>query len=493
MKEQKLLKQFIPKNINLNLNITCFDITDDYEEIICGYEDGTIVVINAISKEVKYRNNKLHKNCSCIELKLYKKENRELHFISSGGDNQIFYNILTMPSLFFWKLNSQKLNINNTTPIFMIKFIAFPLKIKKQYTNLEFLRKYVIFGSLEFISFYCVESFKEIFTIKKPDFIKECVLPDAQVGIGKNCIGLENPFIKMVVDEKNHLLLIISWEKIIYVYQLPIVGGKSIENYKEIGYYNNLFNIHRIGFMNNSIIYCLDKSFSIKIIDSTKINKGKIEIINGNPRIPKNNYLAEIGKSRLISFYTSSQKKLLDKKNNTKESYLYSIVENNDSIFSLDKNEIYKVELVEWEIFLNNLSKNEDFINLFSIGIDLYKDKMNALSNIPVNKEKTEIRDYLKKCICQYIILNIEEKKIKGSSLEEAKYKKRKRIDDCIKISIELCIEINAVDYLFETIEPILESKDYEELFLEKLEPFILCDKIKDFVLPSNIILKLIF
>ena len=76
-------------------------------------------------------------------------------------------------------------------------------------------------------------------------------------------------------DEKNHLLLIISWGKIIYFYQMPIINGDSIEHYKELGYYINLFNILRIGFMNNSVVYCLDKSFAIKVLDSSKINPGK--------------------------------------------------------------------------------------------------------------------------------------------------------------------------------------------------------------------------
>ena len=67
-------------------------------------------------------------------------------------------------------------------------------------------------------------------------------------------------------------MLIISWGKIIFFYQLPIAHGKRLEENKELRYYINLFNILRIGFMNNSVIYCLDKSFSIKVLASSKIN-----------------------------------------------------------------------------------------------------------------------------------------------------------------------------------------------------------------------------
>ena len=68
---------------------------------------------------------------------------------------------------------------------------------------------------------------------------------------------------------------------------MPIINGNSIENYKELGYYNNLFNILRVGFMNNSVVYCIDTSFSIKVLDSSRIIPGKIKIINGQPEKPK--------------------------------------------------------------------------------------------------------------------------------------------------------------------------------------------------------------
>ena len=101
-----------------------------------------------------------------------------------------------------------------------------------------------------------------------------------------------------------------NWGKIIYFYQMPIIDGDSIESYKEVGYYINLFNILRIGFMNNSVIYVLDKSFSIKVLDSSKINPGKINLDKGQPVIPAKNNLSEIEKSRLVSAKISSQKKI---------------------------------------------------------------------------------------------------------------------------------------------------------------------------------------
>ena len=484
IKEQKLIKTISPKNLK-NSDINCLDITEDSGEMICGYEEGTIALINLNSQEVKYTNNKIYKDCSCMELKIYKKEKNIFYFISSGENGHVYYHTLKIS--LFSTINSTQININNETPIFMIKFINFSLSNQKSYSYLKDLRKYVILGSLESISFYCVDTLKEIFVIKKPDYFAECV-PDSQIGLGRIPDTVSNYSEK---DENNHILLIISWGNIIYFYQLMVDEEKNINEYKELGYYINMFDILRIGFMNNSVIFCIDKSFYFKIIDSSKINQGKVNITDEKSEIQKNNSLANIGNSRLISPQITSQIKLTNSKNKIEDTYLYSIVDNIDSLISLailGGKQIYYAKLIDWEVFLNNLQKKQDFIDLFSVGIDLYKGNMMLLSNIPENKKI--IGDYLKQIALLFAIINMGEKKIGGVFLEENEDKEK--ISECIKILIEFCIEIEAVNYLLISIYPLFEAREYTELFLELLQPFILSDKIIDDILSSDIILNLI-
>ena len=61
-----------------------------------------------------------------------------------------------------------------------------------------------------------------------------------------------------------------------------------------------------------------------------------------------------------------------------------------------------------------------------------------------------------------------------------------------MEITIEFCIEIESVDYLLDKILKIYESKKYKDIFLSKLEPFILCNKMIKFEIPEEIILDLI-
>ena len=493
IQSQKIIKMINPKKLQ-SFKVTCFDVCDDYAEMLVGYEDGTIALINIISEEVKYINNKLHKDSSLIELKIYKKEKNDLIFITSSNIGEVYLNTLKMIgfSSIFWRLNSVKIDLNNSSPIFLVKFIQFSMENQRLYSNLKQLKRYVMLGSLESISLYCIDPLEEIFEIKKPIFIKETVVPDAQIGIGRP----PDVFMRFVKkDEKNHLLLIISWGKIIYFYQMPIIDSIYITSYKELGYYVNLFNILRIGFMNNSVIYCLDKSFAIKVLDSSKINPGKITIEKGQPVIPKNNHLAEIEKSRLVSASISSQTKIYGAKNNNPlETYLYSIVETEDSISSvvvLGERQIYLVNLVDWIFFLEYLYKKEDFISLFSVGIEIFKGKMMFFSNIPEERlKRIKVGDKLKQLVNQYVMLNTTDKKMNEFLLEENENKEK--IGNSIKTAIEFCIEIEAFDYLVKQILPSLESKDYGDLFLLKLQPFILCDKIKNINISSDLISKLI-
>lgn len=482
LKEQKFIKKIIPKNIK-NTSINCLDVTDDLQEIICGYQDGTISVINIQSGDTKYTNTKVHKDCSCIELKIYRKDKdkNELFFVSSGGDGQVFYNTLKMGlTSIFWRLNSSTIIAKNDSHIFMIKYLL----------NFNLSEIYVLLGSLKDISLYCIEpNIDKLFSLPKPKYIKDSFVPDAQVGLG----ALPERMMYGKKNDNNNILLIISWKNIIYFYHLKTDNNNMINNYIEIGNFINETNIFRIGFMNKSVIYYLDETYSIKFLISSKINTDKFELLNNTeePIVPKNNDFALVGENHFISRIFSFQKKIKDHKNEAKKTYLYSIIENGSSLFAFGEKQVFKIHLMDWEIFLNNLKKKEDFLNLFSVGIELYKGKFQALSNIPSNDVLAKkIGDFLRQIISQYVIINTGEKKSGVIFFEEAQ--DIAKISKCIKITIESCIEIEAVEFLLNQIQPLFEAKEYSELFLEKLVPFVLSDKISHCILSSNTILNLL-
>ena len=112
-------------------------------------------------------------------------------------------------------------------------------------------------------------------------------------------------------DNNNNLLLIVSWKNVIYFYQLKKDNKNMISNYIEIGNYINGKDILRIGFMNKSVIYCIDDTFHIKTLDSSKINTEKIELRKDKeePIVPKKNNYIEIERNRFITKSFFFQKK----------------------------------------------------------------------------------------------------------------------------------------------------------------------------------------
>ena len=465
LQKQNFLKKLNPKNTK-NSVINCLDITDDLNELICGYQDGVIEIINLQSGDSKYTNNKIHKDSSCVELKIYKKEKNEIFFLSSGRDGNVFFNKIKigLPSL-LWRINSTPVLTNiSEYPIYLIKTFD---------KGLDLSENYVILGSINEISVYCLEpTLEKLFSIQKPNFINETIVPDAQVGFGK----LSN-------EKENKILLIISWSNIIYFYYLEINKEKIINSYNEIGNYINKTNILRIGFINPSVVYIIDDTLSIKLIDTQKINKGKINLSKDEqkPIIPSQNSFAEIERNHFISPFIFSQTKIFDGQNKPLKTYLYSILENNYTLYIYGQKQVYNVKLSDWINYLNTFKKKDDYLNLFTIGVKLYKNDFQALSNIPNNDEsgKKKINDILRQIISQYVIFNTDEKR----NLDE--------ISKSIKLTIEFCIEIEAVEYLLNSIEPIIEAKEYCKLFLEKFTPFVLRDKIEKTILPSNTILNL--
>ena len=470
IKKQKFNKKIIPKNTK-NSYINCLDITDDLNELICGYKDGVIEIINLNNGETKYTNNKINKGFSCIELKIYKKEKNEIHFISSNEEGNVFYNIVKMGlTSILWRMKSEPILAEiSKQPIYLIKIFDKSLNLNENY---------IILGSIDEIHIYCIEpDIEELFSIKKPEFIEECIVPDSQVAFDK--------------DNEDKILLIISWANIIYFYSLEI--NKNTINKKEIGNYINESNILRTGFFNSSVVYLINDNFSMTLIDIRKISKGKIKLSKDNqsnkrPIIPEENNFAEIEKNYFISPTLFSQSKIFDDNKNLIKTYLYTIIENkienNLSLIILGSKQIYIISLSDWNTYLNNFAKREDYLNLFSVGIQLYKNNFHALSNIPnfkkfKEKSQKKIKGVLRQIISQYVVLGVDEKKNSES------------ISQCIKLAIEFCIEIEDVEFLLNSIEPIFEEKKLSHLFLEKLTPFILRDKIEKIILPNDIMLNL--
>ena len=469
--------------------ISCMDMTDEQDFLFVGYYSGIINIFDLKKNICKYSTSKIHNNASCIELKYSHKEKNNYHVLSCDIKGNVSYNIFKEGVLGWRLVSADKLIENKQIPIFILKFIR-PIDFIENIPNIKDLHQTAIFGSMDSIYIYTLEpQINEIDCITKPDYIKENFVPDIQIGIGKSLINHK----LSKLDNTNKLIMAICWGNVVMLYELPIKNGFIIMPII-LGHYINDVSIIKSGFLGNSILYFIDEKFILKIINTRKTNFGEVKLIPLAHRIkvPKFNSEAELLRETLLDRNVLNQQKISDPEdeNIKKNIYHYTIIENNSSLYILCKNALYFGSLVDWKEFLSKLSQKEDYLSMFSIGIDIYQGKMNALLNIPLDEEKREklVGDFLRGEISKYVIFSTGSKKSGAFETPE----EQKLISDCMNISIDLCLEIDSFNFLIKSLEPMFEAIGYENYFLTKLEPFILYDRIKDVILNEDIIKDII-
>ena len=498
IKDKKLVRTLPNPNKNIKKSkIYSLDINEEGDVAFLGYENGTIAIFDLEKNKCREMINNLHKN-KVINIKIIE-QTREKQFkiLSSDIEGNVY--LVDIKKGLLGIGYSSKPTIfcqNNKFPYFIISLLKFKENELKK-NSLSKLNKAFIIGNLEKIELYSHSKEPEkIFSFDKPDYLKDYYIPDCAFGLGVQPSTNELSFDD---DADLQILLLISWERVIYLHVIPILDNK-ITYPLLLGYYVNNTPIVRIGFLNLSSIYLIDKEGYFKILDTRRFNQGIIEIQQDllYPLVPERNSLAEL--QTVLKFNSIMKQIYLKVKDADKETYLYSILNNNtkdeSSVCVLTENKIYYQELVDYQKYLKDLQKKENWMGLLILGINIYKGKMAALNGIPFKKKdrKATIGEYLQDLISQFLFTNAGTQQVLNNSKNNYfdPSQEKARIEKNMEITIEFCIEIDSVNYLLDKIYKIYESKKYKEVFLEKLEPFILCDKMKKFEINEEIIMELI-
>ena len=504
IKDKKLVRT-LPNPIKntKKLKVYAIDISDDGDIAFFGYQNGNIAIFDLEKNKCRSIFNDIHKS-NVINIKIIEqsKQAKEKHFkiLSSDISGNVYLTFIKKGLLGLGFSSKPYLFCkNNNFPFYMIYLLKFKENELKS-NSLSKLNKAFILGNLETINLYTASNPakgpEKLFNFDKPQYLKDYYISDCAFGLGLQPSSNE---LLEGDDAERQILLLISWEKVIYLHVLPILKN-SVTFPLLLGFYVNNASIIRIGFLNLSSIYLIDKEGNFKILDTRKFNLGQVEIQEelNYPIVPKNNEKAELQK---VLRFDGIMKQIYLKANGMdKETYLYSILNNNTkdeySLCVLTDDHIYYQELIDYQKYLKDLQKNENWMELLILGINIYKGKMAALNGIPIKKKerKSMIGEYLQDLISQFLFTNAGTQQVLNNSKNNYfdPNQEKARIEKNMEITIEFCIEIDSVNYLLDKILKIYESKKYKDIFLSKLEPFILCDKVKKFEISEEIILDLI-
>ena len=492
--------------------VTCMDVSESISHLICGYCNGFLSLWDLSKTNCIKFLPKEHKSC-VIAVKFIRVEKNNFEFLSSDLDGKVNRTVVS-PGYFITSSDSETI-IEYNKPIFLIEVFKFTKEDKKKYKFLEEPTTIVAFGCLDQILIYQLEPIKrKLYELKKPNYLTSYYVPD--IGFGVGYIPRNTPSI--ILDNLNsenekekydpnpeatklglniatpQKLVSISWGKVIYIYTIlfdPEEGPKSINL---VGHYVNKSPILRMGFLSNSILYILDMFKCFRILNTGLMTPGPVifDSKDGTPVFQFNNkHKPELEEEKRLDQDILFQAYVPDvnNKRETKNTYNNLVLSQTKTLYVLGKKTFYLGKLLNWEQCISNLQQEGEWMDLLSLGLDIYHGRNITLAGIPIdeNERKKNVASILKGAIMQYSVnnTNIDLEKTKQEKAEEM-------LNKCIKICIEFCIEINEFEYLLDNIKPLFEVRGFLDLFLINLEPFILKHKIADKKIKKETILKIV-
>ncbi len=489
-------------------SVVCMDISADGDLLLAGYSNGFLAVWELSTLKVKKLIKDIHK-ISIVACKFIRSDSKKSDFISSDIEGNVFK--VSVKSGYFSIGVESKILIRNPTPIFLIDILKLEEEDKK-YFGLEIQKSVIIaFGCLEFVIIYMLEpELKKLIKFEKPKYIKDNSVPDISLGIGFVPNIQETSLInesimdatgnqsfwqgqKNVDSTKPQILLSISWGRIIYLYCLP-VSNNVIYGFTTAGHYVNLHPIIRMSFLSNSIIFFFDKMKLCRVINTSLITPGEVRLSADSEQpisIVDSLRKPELQEGYLVDPDLKYQTYIIDKIDNTaRATFNNHIISFNKNIFVLANKDFYHGKLLNWEQCLNNLNSNSEWYSALSLGLDIYNGRETALADIPQDEKKRKARvgNTLRTLIHQYAIMHMNN----DSKLYNKEQDPKQWLSNCINTCIEFCIEIESLEFLLTHLQPIFHSEGYEDEFIQRLEPFIVCDKIKNQQLQQLTIHKII-
>ena len=514
-KTEKKLNFYINPEISREIkkDVICMDLTNDNSALVVGHLNGFILLWDVNTSDCKkIIKEEFYTQITAIKFTLSEKNFFE--FLASDDKGRV-KRISVNEGFFYNSVNSSNV-IEYNKAINVIEI----LKLNEEQKNLVF--KYnkrddqedllvVAFGSIDKVFIVQIEpEIKNLYTFNKPDYIQYSFSPDICFGIGRipapfvydgdfseeinKNINIKKDLNINITSEinlnKEYQLIYISWGKILHVFLLSF-NLNDFLSINQIGYYINNEPIIRMGFLSNNIIYLMNIYKKFKIINTSFINSGEIQTDSEGKIINNNLYESELCEEFSLD-YTILFQSYFNENNSDyiyKSSYNNSVLTQDKSFFIACKRYIYLGVLLNWEQCVNDLFKNSKRLESFQLCINIYHGYNKVLDGIPikVKERKDNVKRVLKGLILQ-LILNI----LNLKDIFFGQEKSTELLTKCIYMSIELCLDVGELNYLFKDIYKIMEEKGYFNFFMEKIKPFILNNRITSTQLGQKFTIKML-
>ena len=471
--KQTEIKSYFVKEIDVfnNKSVLSMEVSEDGNFLICGYSNGYIIVWETYSTKCKKIVDDVHKS-PVVKIKFVSGTTSNIKFLSSETDGKVY--LIEIKDGYFFSSCDSNLLIREQTTVFQLDTIKIPMFAKNKFS--QELTSSEIFGfcSLNSIKVYKIfPDKKKLLDVPKPEHLEAKILPDISFGLMEK--EGEEGIKSVIATAWGNVISLFTFQEELFEF-LP-------SNYLEM---NQI--VLRIGFLSPGILFCFDYEKNFLILNTGnftgKSNKDKRQSILWNTKMSQGN---KLNLTKEIQFQSNLQENNVQVK---KASYVNTVVFHGYHFLFYGKKELFACHMLNWEKSLRFTFENNEWIQALSLGIDLYKGKTTGLAEVEIDKEfrEVKVKKVLEDLIEQFASINAS--LINSENINNLQVKQQ--IMKSINVSIEFLIEIDSTDFLMNSILPIFDLKGFGEIFIEAMEPFILCDKLKNGSLSQATLSKIV-
>ena len=505
----------IIKEGQIDKHVLCMSLSEDGDFLLAGYASGHIIIWKTTNGKTLHSFNDIFDmpvvSCEFVSIS---ENNKDFLFLVSDLIGKV--RLIKYTKNTFIDDHSIIIVSNFNFPCLLMKKLKFnkndggeDFNIKEIIRKINCCPNICLIGSLEYIQLFMIDKNKlninNLFLIQNPDLnilipmaeeikkdrkdfysqtylidnLKKIEFPNASFGL-----GYVGDLIKNNDNKEPSIILAASWKNKITLY----LFSKELSSILEIGWYINNSPIIKIGFIDTSLIYFVDKNYYIKIINCKLLNLS-ITSMNDNNNISKrtkNKFLIPL--SDIINIETPI--KTISKTftetidfynpfiiNNKNDIYL---IQDNDSKKKSSSNNFTHIHLLSYKEFFDETMRDKKWETFLCKFIDILKTNTNALGLIPENhklKENLLIEKEPHKFVKNnyfgyYLALNFEKQEEEEDINFRADY-------SFLSEGIEFAIEIGSLDYIYNEIKKLKKQEKFKKDLVFQLEPFILNNKFQ--------------
>ncbi|CAG9320228.1 unnamed protein product [Blepharisma stoltei] len=436
------LKSMRPGKENFGA-VTCIDITEDEQYAIAGYHLGQVALWDLRSGNCIKASNNFHKS-PILSIKFWKKV--KTYAISADATGKV--NLLEYGKSFLsTKVNAHTLFTNEIGVCVTIEVLYSDPYLPHPCDQATI----IAIGSMNFVVIYSIEpELNCIFRMARPDNVVLGAVPCVS---WKVAIGPDD-------EQPTDPILAIAWGQkiVLYKLRLPTKEGIQISGFLDMD-----TEIKSLIWLSHDMLFVMGNSREIRIANTKGFSRREKE--------PSRNAILE---DTYVNRDLAIQAYIRDESGKERYTFHNSVKAFERVVFILGNRQFHKGRLLNWKECIETLTSKGEWLDVLSLGLDVYQGKGKKLYGVPSNKN--ELRKSLEKVITDYVKLGTVSWEFKISN------------------SIEFCIGIEAFELLFNQLFDFFvgqgTQQENQRFFMDTLEPFILNHYIKS--IPISVLGKII-